>query len=96
MATTKDTGEVINFIENDLGHSNWKSDSKILNKVVYHKALQIQRDEDVDRLWRFVNEKDLDVDEYTLKSFLEGVRKNKLAFGFTALQQSNVDVVYLC
>ncbi|KAG2735736.1 hypothetical protein G9P44_001950 [Scheffersomyces stipitis] len=78
MATTKDTGEVINFIENDLGHSNWKSDSKILNKVVYHKALQIQRDEDVDRLWRFVNEKDLDVDEYTLKSFLEGVRKNKL------------------
>mmetsp|Transcript_7532 Transcript_7532/g.7472 ORF Transcript_7532/g.7472 Transcript_7532/m.7472 type:complete len:276 (-) Transcript_7532:334-1161(-) len=73
MKTTKDTNELITFIENDL-QVNWRQDSKYLNKVIYHKATNATQD-NLHELWTFVNS--CDIDSFSVKYLFEGIIKNK-------------------
>lgn len=73
MDTTKDTSELIAFIENDL-QVNWRQDSKFLNKVIYHKAINT-KDDKLEELWAFVNS--CEIDSFSVKYLFEGILKNK-------------------
>lgn len=73
MKTTKDTNELIAFIENDL-QVNWRQDSKYLNKVIYHKASNATQD-NLHELWTFVTA--CDIDSFSVKYLFEGIIKNK-------------------
>ncbi|KAK6453954.1 uncharacterized protein RJT20DRAFT_123135 [Scheffersomyces xylosifermentans] len=85
LKTTKDSNEVIQFIETDLDHKSWHTDSKILNKVIYHRGLHVRNEQDVDNLWTFIVERGLQIDEFTLKVVLEALWKNSSV----AIENSN-------
>ncbi|KAK6465174.1 hypothetical protein DFJ63DRAFT_332607 [Scheffersomyces coipomensis] len=72
--TIKETSELIYFIENDLRYTNWREDSKILNKVIYHQALIMRN---LNELRVYFEDSTYQIDEYTIKSILEAIKKNK-------------------
>ncbi|KAI5954398.1 AEP3 [Candida jiufengensis] len=63
MNITKDTREVIFFIENDLNYKNWQNDELIKNKIIFHKA----KNGDVSSVIE---------DDYGLKFFLQGIKND--------------------
>lgn len=73
METTKDTNELITFIENDL-QVKWRQDSKFLNKIIYHKAINATQDQ-LHELWSFVSA--CEIDSFSIKYLFEGIIKNK-------------------
>ena len=73
METTKDTNELIDFIENDL-QVKWRQDSKFLNKVIYHRAINATQDQ-LHELWSFVSA--CEIDSFSIKYLFEGIIKNK-------------------
>lgn len=73
METTKDTNELITFIENDL-QVRWRQDSKFLNKIIYHKAINVTQDQ-LHELWSFVSA--CEIDSFSIKYLFEGIIKNK-------------------
>ena len=83
METTKDTNELITFIENHL-QVEWRQDSKFLNKIIYHKAINATQDQ-LHELWSFVSA--CEIDSFSIKYLFEGIIKNK--------QISNKDLLLL-
>lgn len=75
--TTKNTGELIEFIETDLARPNWNQENVIFNKVIHHRGLNIQSKQDMLNLWIFINTKLDNFDIYTLKSLLESLKMNE-------------------
>ncbi|ODV77853.1 uncharacterized protein CANTADRAFT_54060 [Suhomyces tanzawaensis NRRL Y-17324] len=81
-STTKDTTELIKFINTDLNQKAWHDDSKLLNKVIYHRGLNLrplnnlQDNGELEKLWLFVGASNLAIDQYTLKALIESIRKN--------------------
>lgn len=72
METTKDTKELITFIENDL-QMDWTQDTKLLNKVIYHRAVHTTEDK-IASLWDFVSMHQ--IDNFSVKYLFEGLLKN--------------------
>lgn len=77
-STTKNTGELIEFITNDLARPHWNEENSISAKVVYHRGLHVQSNQDILNLSTFIKTRLHNVDVYTLKSLLESIRKNNI------------------
>lgn len=73
---THDTTELVRFIADDLGQHEWMHDSKLLNKVVLHRAKNVTED-DLGKLWTFLSARLVAIDEYTVKLAVEGIRQNR-------------------
>lgn len=74
--TTKITDELITFIESDLNHRDWKNDGRFANKVLHHRSVYLE-EKNLDQFW-LQTQNESQMDEYTLKALMEGVKKSKL------------------
>ncbi|KAK6204476.1 uncharacterized protein RJT21DRAFT_8708 [Scheffersomyces amazonensis] len=72
--TIRETSELICFIEKDLKYSNWHEDHVMVNKVVYHKATNLQSLRELDP---YLKDSKYQLDAFTIQSVLEGLKKNK-------------------
>lgn len=90
-STTKDTNELVEFIEKDLARPDWFTESALASKVVYHRGLQVQNADDLVNLYTFITSKISKIDNHILKSLFESLNKNdKLQHKFYSMM-----VVYL-
>jgi len=78
LMTTKDTSEVIKFIETDLARPRWYEENVLANKVIYHRGLHVRCQQDVINLWTFITNRIVQHDEFTLKELFESLTKNKI------------------
>jgi ATPase expression protein 3 len=78
LMTTKDTSEVIKFIETDLARPTWYEENVLANKVIHHRGLHVRCQQDAINLWTFITNRIVKYDEFTLKELFDSLTKNNI------------------
>lgn len=77
MQTTKDTQEVIQFVEKDLKNTEWRNDTSVLNKVISFEINQLKLNKELQTyLSELIESKHLNIDGTTIYSILETIQKS--------------------
>ncbi|CCE88447.1 Piso0_001952 [Millerozyma farinosa CBS 7064] len=72
MKTTTDTKEIMRFVVDDL-RIDWNNDSRFLNKILYHAAVNYHQESMADLQQLFAAHP---VDEHSVKYVVEGIARN--------------------
>lgn len=62
--TTTRTEDVIEFVEQDLHRPRWKSDPRMVDKVIYHKTKHLASNNDLAGIWDFMDGAAVDAISY--------------------------------
>lgn len=73
--TTTHNHEVVTFVEQDLRRPNWKSDPRLLNKVLYHRVSHLKKNSDLKEIWHDML-LETQIDAMTLKTFVNAISSN--------------------